>query len=195
MIHRRSSLFFSAAIAVFAIAGMVGVFLDGHALRAEDTGPPYGPGGGGMGYGGGQGMGMMRNAEPLPVTEEQALAPVEDLRVFVPMPPEARQIMREQMKGFLAALAQVQGYLVEGKLEEAAELAETQMGRTERGKHKGMGPGRYMPVSMRTLAWNMHDQASTFAEVASGGDLIESYKALQQVQNSCVACHFSYRTK
>ena len=194
MNHRRSSFVFSAAVAVFAIAGLVGVLLDGNSLRAEDTGPPYGTGGG-MGYGGGMGMGMMRNAEPLPVTEEQALAPVEDLRMFAPMPPEARQIMRAQMKGFLAALAQIQGLLVEEKLEEAAELAETQMGRTERGKHKGMGPGRYMPVSMRTLAWNMHDQASTFAEVASGGDLIESYKALQQVQNSCVACHFSYRTR
>lgn len=187
-------LFAAAMVAVFLGAGLAGVLLDGQSLRAEDSGPSYGQGRG-MGYGGGQGMGMMRNADPLPVTEEEAIAPVEDMRLFVPMPPEARQIMREQMKGFLAALAQIQGYLVEGKLEEAADLAETQMGRTERGKHRGMGPGRYMPVSMRTLAWNMHDQASTFAEVADGGDLIASYKALQQVQNSCVACHFSYRTR
>jgi len=191
MMNRKS---FSALIAVSAIAGLVGVLWSGASLRAEESGPPYGQGGG-MGRGMGRGMGMMRNAEPLPVTEEEALAPVEDGRLFVPMPPEARQIMREQMKGFLAALAQIQGYLVEGKLDEAAELAETQMGRTERGKHRGMGPGRYMSVPMRTLAWNMHDQASAFAEVASGGDLIESYKALHQVQTSCVVCHFSYRNR
>ncbi|RKX31671.1 MAG: hypothetical protein DRP71_13095 [Verrucomicrobia bacterium] len=186
--NRHFSLIGSLTIAVVVVAGFVGLILDGGSLRAEDTGPPYG-------YGRGQGMGRMRNAEPLPVTDEEAQAPVDDLRLFVPMPPETRKILREQMKQFLVSLAQIQGLLAEEKLEEAAELAETNMGRTERGTHRGQGPGRYMPVAMRSLAWGMHDSASEFAEIASKGDLTASYKALQKVQTSCVACHFSYRTR
>lgn len=133
--------------------------------------------------------------DPLPVTEQEAAAEVEDYRQHVPMPPEARKILREQMKTFLAVMAQLQGLLLEAKLEEAAELAETQMGRSERGRHRGYGPGRYMPVAMRRLAWGMHDTASEFAETAKAGDVKASYRALQDLQNSCVACHFTYTTR
>lgn len=182
----------SLIIAIVVVAGFVGLVVSGGSLRAQDAGPPYGYG---PGQGQGQGMGMMRNAAPLPVTEEEAQAPVDDMRLLVPMPPETRKILRDQMKQFLATLAQIQGLLAEEKLEEAAELAETNMGRTERGKHGGKGPGRYMPIAMRSLAWGMHDSASEFAEIASKGDLTASYKALQTVQYSCVACHFSYRTR
>lgn len=143
----------------------------------------------------GRGMGMMGNAAPLAVTAEEAVAPVEDMQIFVPMPPEARLIMRDQMKQFLATLSRLQGLLAEGDLKAAGEMAETTMGRTERGKHRGQGPGRYMPVPMRNLAWGMHDAASEFAETAATGDLVASYKSLQKIQNSCVACHFSYRNR
>jgi hypothetical protein len=135
--------------------------------------------------------------DPLPVTKEEAAAKVEDYRQHVPMPAESRKILREQMKSFLAVLAQIQGLLAEEDLAKAAELAETQMGRTERGRHgqSGYGPGRYMPVAMRRLAWGMHDAASEFAATAQTGDLKASYRALQNLQSSCVACHFTYTTR
>ena len=137
----------------------------------------------GSARGGGQGMGMMRSAAPLPVTEEEA------------MPPEARKIMRDQMKQFLVSLSRIQGLLAEGDLAEAAQLAEVTMGRSEQGQHRGQGPGRYMPVPMRNLAWGMHEAASEFATTAATGDVLASYKSLQKIQNSCVACHFSYRNR
>ena len=164
--------------------------------------PAKTPGKPGQGLaGGGRGPGMMGKMpgfEPLPVTEEQAKAPVPDGRIYVPMPAEQKAILREQMKQFLVSLMQIQGLLAEGKLPEAADTAETTMGRTERGSHrgtKGGGPGLYMPIPMRTLAWMMHDTASEFAETASNGDVKESYKALQTLQTSCVTCHSTYSTR
>lgn len=144
----------------------------------------------------GSGMGFP-TWDPLPVSEEEAAAPVEDYRQRVPMPPQARKILQEQMKQFLTVLAQLQGLLLEERFAEAAELAETQMGRSERGRHRhtGYGPGRYMPVPMRRLAWGMHDTASEFAETARTGELKASYQALQALQNTCVACHYTYTTR
>ncbi len=136
--------------------------------------------------------------EPLPVSEEEAKAPVDDTRIFVPMPALARKNMREEMRGFLGILMQVQGLMAEGKLDEAGKLVETNMGRSERGKFAGQpgaAPGRYMPVPMRTMAWGMHDSASKFAETAEKGDEKASYLALQKLQASCVACHATYRTR
>ncbi len=138
----------------------------------------------------------MPTFEPLPVTAEHADQPVPDARIHVPMPVEQRQILREQMKTFLVTLARIQGLMAEGDLAEAAVLAETSMGRSERGKHRGKGgPGLYMPVPMRTLAWEMHDRASEFALVAQEGDVTESYRALQRLQTSCISCHFTYSTR
>ena len=103
--------------------------------------------------------------------------------------------MRDQMKQFLVSLSRIQGLLAEGDLAEAAQLAEVTMGRSEQGQHRGQGPGRYMPVPMRNLAWGMHEAASEFATTAATGDVLASYKSLQKIQNSCVACHFSYRNR
>ena len=71
------------------------------------------------------------------------------------------------------------------------------MGRSSMGKHRstGMGPGRYMPVEMRKLGWGMHDAATEFSKIAKQGDLNSAYSAFQKVTSSCVACHYSYRTR
>lgn len=183
--NHKSSLVGMNVVAL--VTGLTLAFLTAGDLEAQTAAGNRGGAGGGRG--------MMRDAAPLPVTAEQATAPVEDLRIFVPMPPEARLIMRDQMKQFLVTLSRLQGLLAEGELEQASELAETAMGRTERGRHRGQGPGRYMPVPMRNLAWGLHDAASEFAQTAATGDLIASYKSLQKIQNSCVACHFSYRNR
>lgn len=169
---------------------LTGVLLAALPLTAADN-----PGKGkGKGHGPGK-MGKMPAFEPRPVTEEQADEPVPDARIYVPMPAEQKAILREQMKQFLVSLMQIQGLMADNNLEEAAKIAETTMGRSERGQHRGKGPGLYMPVPMRTIAWDMHEKASEFAATASKGDLKESYKALQNLQSSCVSCHMSYSTR
>ncbi|WP_038070612.1 cytochrome c [Hydrogenovibrio kuenenii] len=120
-----------------------------------------------------------------------------DLRQLVSMPDQAREFMRKDMLDHLSALNEIIGYLAENKLDAAADVAETRMGRTSMGKHRGtgMGPGRFMPLEMRKLGWGMHDAASEFSKIAKQGDIKSAYSALQKITSSCVACHYSYRTR
>lgn len=120
-----------------------------------------------------------------------------DTRQLVSMPDQARELMRKDMLDHLSALNEIIGYLASNKLDAAADVAETRMGRSSMGKHRGtgMGPGRFMPLEMRNLGWGMHDAATEFSKVAKQGDLESTYSALQKVTGSCVACHYSYRTR
>ncbi len=122
---------------------------------------------------------------------------VGDLRQLVSMPEQTRQIMREEMLDHLSALNEIISYLASNNLDAAADVAETRMGKSTMGKHRGtgMGPGRYMPLEMRNIGWGMHDAATEFSQVAKKGDLKGAYSALQKITTSCVACHYSYRTR
>lgn len=121
----------------------------------------------------------------------------EDTRQLVSMPDQARVLMRKDMLDHLSALNEIIGYLVSNNLDAAADVAEARMGRSSMGKHRGtgMGPGRFMPLEMRNLGWGMHDAATKFSKIAKKGDLKSAYSALQKVTSSCVACHYSYRTR
>jgi len=120
-----------------------------------------------------------------------------DLRQLVSMPAQAREFMRKDMLEHLSALNEIIGYLASNNLDAAADVAETRLGRSSMGKHRGtgMGPGRFMPIEMRNIGWGMHDAASEFSKIAKQGDLKSAYSALQKVTSSCVACHYIYRTR
>ena len=120
-----------------------------------------------------------------------------DVRQLVSMPDQAREFMRKDMLDHLSALNEIIGYLASNNLDAASDVAETRLGRSSMGKHRGtgMGPGRFMPLEMRNLGWGMHDAASEFSQIAKQGDLKNAYSALQKVTGSCVACHYSYRTR
>ena len=120
-----------------------------------------------------------------------------DTRQLVSMPDQARKLMRKDMLDHLSALNEIIGYLVSNNLDAAADVAENRMGRSSMGKHRGtgMGPGRFMPLEMRNLGWGMHDAATEFSRIAKQGNLKSAYSALQKVTSSCVACHYSYRTR
>ena len=120
-----------------------------------------------------------------------------DLREFISMPDEARQLMRQDMLDHLAALNEINGHLAENNPAAAADVAENRMGRSAMGRHRasGMGPGRYMPLEMRKIGRGMHASASAFSRAARRGDMKGAYQALEKVTASCVACHYSYRTR
>lgn len=120
-----------------------------------------------------------------------------DHRQLVSMPAQARDFMRQDMLDHLNALNEIIGYLAKNKLDAAADVAETRMGKSSMGKHRasGMGPGRFMPMEMRNIGWGMHDAATEFSQSAKQGDTKKAYVALQKVTNACVACHYNYRTR
>ena len=148
------------------------------------------------GMGCGQGMQWRQGAQPAAQAQANQSQPT-DRRLFVKMPAEAQQIMRQDMLIHLSTLARILGFLAEGQLNEAADIAEKQMGNSTKGKHRGtgMGPGRFMPDAMKTFCWNMHQSATDFAQIAKTGNVKAAYAALQQVTATCVTCHAVYRTR
>jgi hypothetical protein len=125
------------------------------------------------------------------------ITPDIDHRQLVAMPDEASQLMRKDMLDHLSALNEIIALLVENNLDAAADVAETRMGKSSMGKHRaiGMGPGRFMPLEMRNIGWGMHESATELSQAAREGNLKGAYSALQKVTSSCVACHYSYRTR
>ncbi|MEW5893775.1 MAG: cytochrome c [Pseudomonadota bacterium] len=123
----------------------------------------------------------------------------EDGRVLVKMPPLQQTLMRQDMVEHLSALHAVLGLMAEGKLDQAAELAEKALGVSSMGKHAaatgGQGPGRYMPEAMRGIGVGMHQAASEFARVAKQGDRAAAYRALEPVTAACAACHNGFRIR
>ena len=120
-----------------------------------------------------------------------------DTRQYVSMPEDARALMRQDMLDHLASLNQIISHLAANKLAAAAEVAESRMGKSSMGKHRasGMGPGRFMPLEMRKLGWGMHESATEFSQIAEKGNVAEAYGALGKITASCIACHYSYRTR
>lgn len=120
-----------------------------------------------------------------------------DARQLVSMPDQSRELMRKDMLDHLSAINEIIAYMASNNLDAAADVAETRLGRSSMGKHRGtgMGPGKFMPPEMRSIGWSMHDAATEYSEVAKKGDLKSAYNAFQKVTGSCVACHYSYRTR
>jgi len=120
-----------------------------------------------------------------------------DLRTLVELPDKARRILLEDMLDHLAVLNEINRYLAENKLQSAAEVAETGMGRSLLSKYQNeeFRPGRYMPKEMRELGWELHNAASQFATAARQGDLRKTLSAYHRITSACVACHYSYRIR
>lgn len=120
-----------------------------------------------------------------------------DMRIFVEMPENARKILQGDMLDHLAVLNEINRDLSENNLNTAAEVAETGMGRNLLSKYQDvdMRPGRYMPREMREIGWELHRAATRFAEVAREGNLQKTLQAYQRITEACVACHYSYRIR
>lgn len=122
-------------------------------------------------------------------------APV-DTRQFVDMPAGARVLLRQEMLDNLGAITEIFGYIGEGKLDAAADVADQRLGRGSMGKYMGNrnAPGRYMPQPMHAFGFQMHDDATEFAAVARKGDTKGARAAFQKIMGDCIGCHANYRT-
>ena len=136
----------------------------------------------------------MAGALTLSVFSAQA---AEDVRQLVEMPPEAQQLIRQEMRDNVFALNAIIGLLAEGKLEEAGQLAEREMGTSAMGRFRGnpAAPGRHMVPEMRNLGRGMHFAATEFADAAAVGELPDALAALKKLTEKCAACHAAYRIR
>ena len=120
-----------------------------------------------------------------------------DMRKFVEMPEQARQMLREDMLDQFAVLNEIIEFLALGNYTAAAEVAVNGMGQSlrRRNQEREFGPARYMPEEMRRMGWELHQAASNFSLVARRGNSQAAFGALQKITEACIACHYSYRTR
>ncbi len=137
---------------------------------------------------------VSRAAEPV---EAKAATSKPDTRQLVEMPEEAQRLLRSDMFDHLVVITLLMGHLAASEFEQASELAETRLGNSARGRHRGtgFGPGRFMPPGMHQLGFGMHQSATDFAKIAKDEDLPSALSALRRVTNSCVACHAGFRIR
>lgn len=127
------------------------------------------------------------------------LQAAEDTRQLAPMPRPAEANLRAEMRASLLALNEILGLVAAGKLKEAGELAEKELGVSAMGRHRGQPfdarPGPHMPPAMHRIGIDGHQAASEFARIAAGADREKTIAALPSLTTACVGCHYSYRLR
>lgn len=119
----------------------------------------------------------------------------EDSRQFVQMPDMMQQHMLSNMRDHLAAINEILENMSKGRLDNAAEIAESRIGMSSLESHGASHMAKFMPEGMRNAGNNMHRAASRFALKAQEGDALAAYGALTDVTAACVACHSAYRIR
>jgi len=119
----------------------------------------------------------------------------DDNRQLIKLPEMMQQHMLSNMRDHLATLNEILQSMKVGKLDHAADVAESRLGMSSLGLHGASHLAKFMPEGMRQAGTNMHKAASLFAMKAQEGDELSAYRALSDVTSSCVACHSSYRIR
>lgn len=114
-------------------------------------------------------------------------------RQKVRLPEMMRDHMLANMRDHLKALHEIQVALAAGKLDAAADVAETRIGMSSLEAHGAAHMAPYMPQAMQDIGTEMHHAASRFARSAHEGDLQKSLADLGDITQQCVACHAAYR--
>lgn len=123
----------------------------------------------------------------------------DDARQLAPMPASAQANLRAEMLANLLALNEILGLVAAGKLADAGQVAERELGITAMGKNRSLPldarPGAHMPPAMHSLGVAGHQAASEFARAAATGNRDQAIAALPGLTAACVACHHAYRVR
>jgi hypothetical protein len=126
-------------------------------------------------------------------------AAADDSRQLATLPAAAEVSLREEMRANLVALNEVISLTGAGKLKDAADMAEKELGVSAMGKHRtkpvDARPGPHMPPAMHQLGMDGHKAASAFATIAARGEREAALAALPSLMNACIGCHHAYRIR
>ena len=126
-------------------------------------------------------------------------ARADDNRQLATLPAPAAETLRQEMLDNLLAINDIVALLAEGKVKEAGLAAEEKLGVSAMGKNRALPvdarPGVHMPKAMHDIGIQGHKAASEFAKVAATGERDKALAALPAMTGTCVACHYSYRTR
>ncbi|HTQ75290.1 MAG TPA: hypothetical protein VMI74_13485 [Burkholderiales bacterium] len=103
------------------------------------------------------------------------------------------------MRDHLRTLSEIQNYLAKYDFDHAADIAEKRLGMSSFDLHGSHEVAPYMPKGMQEAGTALHHAASRFAvaaqEAAVDRDLGRALGALNEVTQTCIACHAAYRLK
>ncbi len=117
----------------------------------------------------------------------------EDKRVMVKLPQMMQEHMLSNMRAHLEAINSILASINADELDKAATIAEQELGMSALEKHSAKHMAQFYPEGMQQAGSAMHHAASQFARIVEEGDPANSYKALQNITNTCVGCHKAYR--
>lgn len=118
-----------------------------------------------------------------------------DTRELVALPEMMQQHMLANMRDHLTTLNEILADMADGKMDQAADIAEHRLGMSSLELHGASHMAQFMPAGMRAAGTAMHQAASRFALKAQEGEALPAYRALSEVTSSCVACHANYRIR
>jgi hypothetical protein len=126
----------------------------------------------------------------------------QDARELVRLPEPMQEHMLGNMRDHLATLNEIIGDMADGKLDEAAKLAEQRLGMSSLGLHGAAHMAPFMPKPMQDIGTSMHRAASRLAIVLQDTSVAPTLdtmrgatRALHEVTTTCAACHASYRIR
>ena len=125
-----------------------------------------------------------------------------DTRQLVKMPPMVRDHMLAVMRSHLKSLNAILDDLSRGDVDSAADVAEKQLGLSSMSLHGGSHLAKFMPQGMKAIGLQLHRAASRFVIAAKNAELEpgrvamhETYAALKEITDACIACHDAYRLR
>jgi hypothetical protein len=137
-----------------------------------------------------------------PAASAMPQAPSGDGREFVRLPPPMQEHMLGNMRDHLATLNGMLGHIAEGRLDEAAKLAERRLGMSSLGFHDAAHMAPFMPQPMQDLGTSMHRAASRLAITLQDASvaptpaaMADVTRGLHEVTTACTACHASFRIR
>ncbi len=119
----------------------------------------------------------------------------EDKRKKVEFPEMMKNHMLGNMRDHLMAINEILIEMGNGELDKAADIAEQRLGMSSLDNHGASHMAKMMPEGMQSVGTSMHKAASRFAIKAQEGDVLATYKSLQEVTATCVACHAGYKVQ
>jgi len=135
----------------------------------------------------------------LPLMIAAALLPATglgaDQRQLVQLPEPMQQHLLQNMRKHLEVVSSLLELLGRESFDEAAYLAESELGMSSLDKHGARHIAGYYPEGMQRIGTSMHQAASRFARTASEGDLLAATRALTEVTRACTQCHAGYRIR
>ena len=126
----------------------------------------------------------------------------QDARELVRLPEPMQEHMLSNMRDHLVSLNEIIGDVADGKLDEAAKVAEQRLGMSSLTAHDAAHMAPFFPKPMQDMGTSMHHAASQLvivlqnASVTPGAQSMQEInRALHEMTAACTSCHAAYRIR